>query len=222
MERQDRRHPGLTLGTVLLALLLLLPAAAQAQQAVARDDSEIGLLLGARGIGEVLQEPTIGELYRSSRLTVTGFASYRVWRFVHVDVEVGYGRTLGDAREKHGTDKVEDVSALELIPIAIMGSAVRQIGEAQVFASVGTAITVFGEDSVDGSVRGTKYGASFQLGTRLDTGLVRPTMRPGDSARIQSVDLEIVLGRRQHQLFGVGEGWNLSAWRVGIGLLARF
>lgn len=223
MRRQGYRHIGLLLSIVLLSCVALLPGAASAQQASDDDDTAIGLRMGARGMGEVLQEPTITSMYRSTRFTGTGVLSYRAWRFVHVDIEAGYMRDLGDVQKKKDASvRVEDQATVELIPIAVMASAVRAVKRADLFASVGPAITQFSAEEPEGSITGTKWGLSVQLGARLDTGLVRPTMRPGDSVRLQGVDLEIVLGRRQHQLFGVGDGWNLSAWRAGVGLMARF
>jgi hypothetical protein len=38
---------------------------------------------------------------------------------------------------------------------------------------------------------------------------------------VQGVDFELLLGRRQHQAFGMGEGFDFSAWRVGAGLVCR-
>jgi hypothetical protein len=35
------------------------------------------------------------------------------------------------------------------------------------------------------------------------------------------MDVELLIGRRQHHAFGVGEGFDFSAWRGGIGLVAR-
>lgn len=208
---------------IALACLTLGSIDARAQDSAGEEDTAIGLQLGVRGMGEVLQEPAIVELYRSSRFTGTGVLSYRVWRFLGVDLEAGYMRDLGNSCDKPScTDMHADASALELIPVSAMASAVRSIKRAQLFASIGPAITTFSERAEDGTVSGTKWGLAVQLGARIDTGLVRPTMRPGNSVRIQGVDFEIVLGRRQHQLFGVGDGWNLSAWRVGAGLMARF
>ena len=38
---------------------------------------------------------------------------------------------------------------------------------------------------------------------------------------MQRMDVEFLIGRRQHQAFGVGEGLDLSAWRIGVGLVGR-
>ncbi|MDP6933548.1 MAG: hypothetical protein QGG40_11560, partial [Myxococcota bacterium] len=61
----------------------------------------------------------------------------------------------------------------------------------------------------------------LRAGLRVGTNLIQPTMRPGADNAIRSLDVEVFLGRRQHQLFGVGNGFNLSATRAGVGLVAR-
>ena len=205
-----------------LALLLALCPALGWAQAGEEPDEGAGLLLGLRGVGEAWQEPTlIRELGRSSRFGGTAFISYHAWRFLSVDVEAGYHRQDGTWQSPSGKAGVESTT-FEMIPIALSASASHRVGKVQVFGSVGAAATVFTHEAPEKTTTGTKVGPAFHVGARLDTGLVQPSIRRDAAAnRLRAVDLELVIGRRQHQPFGVGTGFDLSAWRVGFGLLAR-
>jgi hypothetical protein len=203
---------------MLAALFVLLPSAAQAQD----DDPPVGLLLGARGVGEVWQDALlIRELGRSSRFGGTGLMSYRVWRFVGVDVEVGYHRMKGTGVERETDNTAEEATTWEMVPLALSASAAHSVGKVEVFGSIGSAMTVYSSTDEKGTISGTKFGPVVMVGARIDTGLVQPTIRRDAPNTLRSVDLELAIGRRQHQPFGIGEGLDLSAWRVGIGLIAR-
>ncbi len=208
----------------LMGLLLVLLALHPMRPALADDavDEGVGLLAGLRGVGEVWQDPyLIQDIGRSSRFGGTGFMSYRVWRFVGVDIEAGYHRMAGTGTTPNSGRTLTDATRWEMVPLALSASAVHRVGAVEVFGSVGTAFTVYTSTDSVGAITGTKVGPAFHAGARLDTGMVVPTIRRDAPYRLRSLDLELVVGRRQHQCFGVGEGLNLSAWRVGVGLLAR-
>lgn len=208
----------------LLALLswLVCPAAALAGQTPPPPSEPVGLVLGVRGVGEVWQDPLlIAELGRGSRFGGTGALSYRVWRFVGVEMEVGYHRMSGTGTTLHTGRTLADATTFEMVPMAISASAMHRIGGVELFGALGTAFTVFHSSCETADISGTKIGPSILLGARIDTGMVQPSIRRDAGAQLQSLDLELVVGRRQHQAFGVGEGLDLSAWRVGIGLMAR-
>jgi hypothetical protein len=59
------------------------------------------------------------------------------------------------------------------------------------------------------------------MGVRIDTGMVKPSIRRDAGTQLRALELELLVGRRQHQPFGIGDGLNLSAWRAGVGLMAR-
>jgi hypothetical protein len=204
----------------LLALLVSLPGAALAQDDAGQE--EVGLLLGARGVGEVWQDSLlIRELGRSSRFGGTGFLSYRIWRFVGFDIEVGYHRMKGSGAERNTDATLAESTTWEMVPVAMSASAAHAVGAVEVFGSLGTAMTVYSSTDEKGTISGTKFGPAAMIGARIDTGLVQPTIRRDAPNRLRSVDLELAIGRRQHQPFGIGEGLDLSAWRVGVGLVAR-
>ncbi len=213
------KHPvswGKTLGCGALACALTFSAPALAES------DGIGLILGARGMGEVWQDPQVAQVYRSSRFGGTGFATYGVWRFLSVSAEVGYHRMLGDAVSQGTGGMMEDGTVMELIPLSLCAEATHKLGGVEVFGALGPAATHFSEMAPQQTTSGTKIGAVLMAGARIDTGLYEKSIRPDRQSRLRSVELEVLLGRRQHQIFGVGEGLNLSAWRVGAGLLARF
>jgi len=218
--RQPSPQPGLM--GLLLVLLVMCPTLGWAQSADEPEDQGVGLLVGVRGVGEIWQEPLlIRELGRSSRFGGSGFLSYRAWRFLSADLEVGYHRLTGT---EHGTSSGNlgtESTTFELVPLSLSVSAAHRIGSVEVFAAVGAAFTVFTHSARALTVSGTKVGPTFQLGARWDTGLVQPSIRRDARNPLKSADVELVLGRRQHQPFGIGEGLDLSAWRVGVGLLAR-
>jgi len=218
--RQPSPKPGLI--GLLLALLALCPALGWAQAADEIEDPGVGLLVGVRGVGEFWQEPTlIRELGRSSRFGGGGFISYRAWRFLSADLEVGYHRLTGTEQTIHTGKPGTEGTTFELVPLALSVSAAHRIGNVEVFGAVGAAVTVFNHGDSKQTVSGTKIGPSFQLGARLDTGLVQPSIRRDAKNTLRSLDLELMIGRRQHQPFGIGDGFDLSAWRVGVGLIAR-
>jgi len=201
---------------ILPATLLALPGAAEAQT------EELGLLLGLRGVGEVWQDAGLSRVYRSSRFGLTGHASYKAWRFLRADLELGYHRMAGDAVHESSGRTLEAAASFEMVPISLLVCATHRVGGMELYGGLGPALTAFSERSPAGSVSGTKIGPALQLGARIDTGLAQPSIRPDKRAQIQAVDLDIFVGRRQHQAFGVGTGLDLSAWRAGLGLAARF
>jgi hypothetical protein len=81
-------------------------------------------------------------------------------------------------------------------------------------------MVAFNDRSPTNAISGTKLGFDFRLGTRIRTWFIQESIRP-DPRGINRMDFEILLGRRQHHMLGVGKGLNLSAWRVGAGIVAR-
>jgi hypothetical protein len=209
----------------LLALVLAfaLPVGARAQTPAPPPTEGAGLLVGARGVGELWQDPNIIKVYeRSSRFSGAGFLSYRVWRFVAVDVEAGFHRMGAIELESDSNIRGSESTSLQLVPMCFGASANHRVGELELFGSLGLAVTSFSDLSRNGAVNGTKFGPSVQAGVRIDTGFADPSIRRDAGTQLRAVDLEIMVGRRQHQAFGVGDGLDLSAWRASVGLLARF
>jgi hypothetical protein len=216
----------------LLATLatLLLPGFALAQQApeppprsqTPAPAEEVGLVLGVRGVAEVWQDPLlIEELGRPSRFAATAALSYRVWRFVGVDLELGYHRMAGTGTGPVSGKTMAETTTFELVPMTISASAMLRLGSAELFASLGSAVTVFNSYCEVKNISGVKFGPAVNMGVRIDTGMVKPSIRRDAGTQLRALELELLVGRRQHQPFGIGDGLNLSAWRAGVGLMAR-
>lgn len=205
------------------ALLLLAPGMAWAQDADDAGDETSGVLLGARGVGEVWQDANlILDVGRSSRFGGSGVLSYRVWRMFSVDFEAAYHRMSGTEHTVTSHQLGTEATSFELVPLVFAVGANHQAGNVEVFANLGSAVTIYSSTHPQaGTISGTKFGLSVLGGVRIDTGLVQPSIRRDANQPVKAVELELMIGRRQHQLFGVGDGLNLSGWRVGVGLLAR-
>jgi hypothetical protein len=176
----------------------------------------VDLAIGFMGMGEVWQDEAIIDHYRSSRFSGSGFATVGLFPWFAVETEVGYMRMSSDS----GRSGVAPGS-MEVVPITVSG-LVRSSGRrAEAFGGVGYAMTVFAERTDVGTVAGIKPGFDVRSGVRIHTNMVQPTMAPNGSPGLRGLDVELLLGRRQHHAFGVGQGLDFSAWRAGVGLVAR-
>ena len=223
--------------------LSLLPTAAYAQESAPapRASWSPDVMFGFRGVGEVWQDPAIVQSYRSSRFSGAGFAALSLWKPVLVEAELGYmrqasagGRTI-PADEVPAQLLVRDATgaidqnvryaiaagAVELMPVTFSVLARKETGGAELFAGAGLALAVFNERTDAGAVSGVKPGLDMKAGVRVHTHVIQPPIRPSGGRPVQGMDVELMLGRRQHHAFGLGSGFDFSAWRVGIGLTAR-
>jgi hypothetical protein len=113
---------------------------------------------------------------------------------------------------------------LELLPISFLGEWIPDGpgGSYDLFVGMGPSFTVFTEqhpDNVDlGVIRGTRIAIETRFGGRVDTGLVRPPMAPAPQG-LHALELE-VYGARRFQRPGL-TGFQLGAWRAGLGLVFR-
>jgi hypothetical protein len=211
-----------------LALGVSLPALAQdtpTESAAAADgdaaatgvekpklQTQIGISGG--GVLELWQDPFIGQVYGSSRLsgalTISGDLGER-W-FAEVEVSYVVVRT-GDASDEATADTPE----LELLPLVPSGGVRLPAGVAELRLGLGPAFTHFAERGDEIAISGLKSGMEVKAALRLPTGLDLPSMDEGGP----SSRFEIVVGRRQQPLpFIEQPGLNLSAWRVGLRLVA--
>jgi hypothetical protein len=196
----------LCLGVALFA------GSAQAQEKQANLDLQVGFL----GMGEVWQDVSIIENYRSSRFAGAGFGSLGVRPHLLIEAELGYMSMSSDV------DRVGVApGSMEVVPITLAACYRAGNDRAEVFAGGGYAMVVFTERTDVGTVAGSKPGADLRAGVRIHTNLVQPAYRPTGTPGVRGMDVELLIGRRQHHAFGVGEGFDFSAWRGGIGLVAR-
>ncbi len=197
--------------------------------AFAQDSSErprMDVLAGFRGVGEIWQDAAIVENYRSSRFSGAGFASFGITSWLSSEIELGYMRTMADSGRSiiRSGETVGQVAggALELVPVTLSLVASKDLGAAEAFWGGGFAMAVFSERTDAGTVSGAKPGFDLHTGVRVHTSFVQPSFRPDKSVGASGVDIELMVGRRQHQAFGTGVGFDFSAWRIGAGVVARF
>ncbi|MEC8193903.1 MAG: hypothetical protein VX127_14290, partial [Myxococcota bacterium] len=176
--------------------------------------------VGFRGVGEVWQETAIHLVHESSRFGAAGFFHTGLTRLVGLELELGYNQMKGKAVDPSTNEKTGNSATLDLVPISI-GATVRASGPtSELFFGAGPALVAFNDRSPTNAISGVKVGFDARLGVRIHTHFIQPSMRPG-ARGMRRMDVELMLGRRQHQAFGVGTGLDLSAWRVGAGLVGR-
>jgi len=177
-------------------------------------------LVAFRGMGEVWADTSIARVHRSSRFAGTGAFATNLSRVFGMEFELGYSRMTNPTYiVANGADGAGQTS-FEMIPV-VVDLTMRAEGErSEIFFGVGAAVVGFNDTSPLSAVAGTKVGLDMRLGTRIKTGFLQESLYPVDRG-MRRVDVELILGRRQHRGFGFGQGLNLSAWRVGIGLAAR-
>mgnify|MGYP000627728806 CR=1 FL=1 len=212
----------------LITALLVATGVVRAEEPEQAEPAPV--LVGFRGVGEIWQDQAILESYRSSRFSGSGFIAYGLNRWLMTELELGYMRTLADSgRTVSGTDSngnaVEGVvapGAMELIPVSADLVLTRDLQRAEAFFGAGFAMAVFTERTDAGTVGGAKPGLDLKTGIRVHTSFVEPGFRPHSDTGMDGVDIELLLGRRKHQPFDTGQGFDFSAWRVGAGVVARF
>ena len=176
--------------------------------------------VGFRGVGEIWQESAVVLVHRSSRFGGTGFFSTGITRYFGAEVELGYNRMVGNAVDPSTNQKTGAQATLELVPVAMNVTARVEGPTSEVFVGVGPAFVAFNDRSPTNAISGMKLGIDARLGVRIHTNFIQRSMRPG-AGGFKRMDVELMLGRRQHQAFGIGSGLDLSAWRVGGGLVCR-
>ncbi len=176
--------------------------------------------VGFRGVGEIWQESAIVMVHRSSRFGGTGFFATSVTPVFGLEFELGYNRMVGKAIDPKTNQSTGAQATLEMVPVS-MDVTVRSAGpRSEVFFGMGPAFVGFNDRSPTGAISGMKIGLDMRLGVRIHTRFLQETMRPGGGG-FRRMDVEMMLGRRQHHAFGIGSGLDLSAWRVGGGLVCR-
>ncbi len=105
--------------------------------------------------------------------------------------------------------------------MSVSAVASKQTRLAELFAGAGYGMAVFTESTDVGTVSGAKPGLDLRAGTRIHTRLLRQQLRPEGVVGPQGLDFELLFGRRQHHAFGIGQGFDFSAWRLGAGMVVR-
>ena len=115
---------------------------------------------------------------------------------------------VGKAIDPATNQQTSGQATLELVPVA-MNVTVRSEGRSsEVFAGFGPAFVAFNDRSPTNAISGMKLGLDMRLGIRIHTNFIQQSMRPG-AGGFKRMDVELLLGRRQHQP-GFGSGFDLS------------
>jgi hypothetical protein len=189
---------------------------------MAAEVSEVRIAL--RGVGEVWQDNSISRIYRGSTFLGAVGIVLPIHTYVVLDIEGGFKRVAGVEVNAFTSERSAVESVFETVPFVfdVEGRLPLQGGE--LYFGVGPTVTVFTEehslrlDTGLVTTQGIKIGMDTRLGLRFETNLVRPSLAPGNRSAISGVDLEFWMGRRWQ--FGQ-EGFDLSAWRGGAGLMLR-
>ncbi len=176
--------------------------------------------IGFRGVGEVWQESAILLVHRSSRFGGTGFFATGITPLFGIEMELGYNRMVGSAVNPENNQQTGNQATLELVPISMDGTIRFEAATSEVFFGTGPAFVSFNDRSPTDAVSGMKIGIDTKVGVRIHTHFIQKSMRYG-ARGMERMDVELLLGRRIHQPFGTGSGLDLSAWRVGVGLVGR-
>ena len=167
------------------------------------------LLIGVRGVGEVWQDPFIAQVYKASRFSGSGVFSWRLRPKLSVEGEVGFFRLTGAAGQ-----------AMQMAPISMRAGYRTGTEDVELMVSAGPALVSWIDQSArkDSTIQGSKLGADLQLSALIATGFYDPPAYPAPT--IERVDVELFIGRRHH-FHGDAAGLNMSAWRIGVGMVAR-
>ena len=176
--------------------------------------------VGFRGVGEVWQEAAIVMVHRSSRFGGTGFFSAGITELFGMEIEVGYNRLVGSAVDPSSNQQTGHDSTLELVPVAMNGTIRMEGYSSDLVFGAGPAFVSFNDRSPTNAISGLKIGIDMRMAVQIHTNFIQESIRPG-AGGMRRADIEVLIGRRQHQAFGVGEGLDLSAWRIGLGLVGR-
>ena len=176
--------------------------------------------VGFRGVGEVWQDAAIVMVHRSSRFGGTGFFSAGITPLFGMEIEIGYNRLVGSAVDPSSNAQTGNQSTLELVPIAMDGTIRMEGASSDLIFGFGPAFVSFNDRSPTNAISGMKIGVDMRMAVQIHTHFVQESIRPG-ARGMNRMDVEFLIGRRQHQAFGVGQGLDLSAWRIGLGLVGR-
>lgn len=183
-----------------------------------------GVRLCVRGVGEAWEDSHLSRIYRSSLLSGAVAVVVPLHRFAALDLEVGYKRQAGFEVDDDGA-KTAIGSAFELVPLTLAAEGRWPLlGGGHLFLGVGPTVSAFTEehsiraDNGQVSTQGMKINMDSRFGIRVDSGFVQPSLAPVRTRELKGVDLEVFIGRRWQ--FG-DTGFDLSAWRAGLGFAFR-
>lgn len=176
------------------------------------DTQETRVMVGLAG--EFWSDPSIIEIYTSSEVFVDLSLRYRFHQHFSVGAQVGLIDLSGNNNK----------SNLQIIPTVLHANVLFGNDRVEPFIGLGLSMVHFLETAPSTTISGTKVGMDFRSGFRIKTNFVQQQQHPSVQMGPKQMDIEVHVGQRFHQIFGVGagEGFNLSALRLGVGLNTRF
>ena len=173
---------------------------------------ETRIMLGA--VGEFWADTAISQVYKPSDVFVNLGLRYRFHQHFAVGAEVGLIDVTGN----------EGKSTLQIIPTVLNANILFGTERIEPFVGLGVSIVHFLESYPSSNISGSKVGLDFRSGFRIKTNFIQPNQHPSLQMGPKQMDIEVQVGQRFHQIFGVGsgEGFNMSALRLGVGLNIRF
>jgi hypothetical protein len=176
------------------------------------ETQETRVMIGA--VGEFWADPSIAQVYEPSSVFVNLSLRYRFHQHFSAGAELGLVDNTGNG----------SLSKLQLIPTVLHANVLFGTDRIEPFVGLGLSIVHFLETYPSSSISGSKVGLDFRSGFRIKTNFIQPKQHPKLEMGPKQMDIEIQVGQRLHQIFGfgAGEGFNMSALRLGVGLNTRF
>ena len=171
--------------------------------------------------GERWAEDAIATVYgKNGKLFPTLSLSYRFHKNFSIDASAGTTR-LTTANQRN---------EMQLLPVTVGASMLFGNSDREPFVSVGAGFVQFSEkllpyytSEYPTMTYGTKLGVDAKAGVRIATSIIpSTTQHPRQPKGASQMDVEIAMGYRTHQAFGVGTGLNLNAFRTSIGFNLRY
>jgi hypothetical protein len=205
--------------TVMTFGFVGLNGVAQAEEPTGFDVQEFRVGVGLSG--ERWAEDAISVIYgKSGKLFPTLSMSYRFHEHLSLDASAGTGRLTTENQRNE----------MQFMPITVGASVLFGDSDREPFISVGAGFVQFSEkllpyytSEYSTMTYGTKLGVDAKAGVRIATSMIpNSTQHPRQPKGASQLDVELSMGYRTHQAFGVGTGLNLNAFRTSIGFNLRY
>lgn len=155
---------------------------------------------------------------KGGKLLPTLYMGYRFHKRISLDASLGTGRLTANS----------DRNVFQMLPVSVGGSLLFGNDSFEPFVSVGAGFVQYSEKLVPyynseypSITYGTKLGVTTKAGVRIGTRLVQTSQFPDPKGPSQ-LDIELSMGYRVHQAFGIGNGLNMNAFTTNVGLVLRF
>ena len=210
---------------VCSALLLMLSPNAEAQDSTSgTEQSGFAVQEFRIGVGvsaERWSEEAIATIYdKNGKWFPTLSMSYRFHEHMSVDASAGTGRLITE----------NERNEMQFLPVTVGASLLFGDRNREPFVSVAAGLVQFSEklfpyytSEYPTMTYGTKLGVDTKAGVRIGTSLLpNSTQHPRQVNGPSQLDVEIAMGYRVHQAFGLGTGLNLNAFHSSVGVNLRF